>query len=160
MRWIKEFHHEYPHDNDENMHIITNNVYWDEEGSCIYIKLTRRCFTDAPLPIGVSDPVDIEIDCRRGKYHYTIDGRELCYAVARGCTEAIKKYGFKGYLCSTGMQYLGDYFEMDELLFVKAYALDAMEVRKLEEVYSTPNGICRADASSFEKELELLLFDM
>ena len=75
-------------------------------------------------------------------------------------TEALKKYGFQGYLPSTGQQYIGDTFEMDELLFVKAYALDAMESRVLQKAWEHPKGWWSADFSSFEQEIELLLFDM
>jgi hypothetical protein len=116
--------------------------------------------TEKVYSSSVFDPVKIEFDYCAGHYRYEVDGRELCYAVAKGYTEALKKYGFQGYLRSTGMQYLGDSIEMDELLFVKAYALDAMEVRELKEAWSKPNSWRGADASSFEKEIELLLFDM
>ena len=92
---------------------------------------------------------------------YTVDGRELCYAIARGCTEAIKKYGFVGYRQSSGMQDPGDSFDVHELLFVKAYALNAMDIRERTVVWRQPDALHRtAEASSFEKELELLLFDM
>jgi hypothetical protein len=84
----------------------------------------------------------------------------LCYAIAKGYTEALKKYGFQGYLRSTGMQYIGDTFEMEELLFVKAYALDAMESRELSTAWEEPKSWRGAEKSSFEKEIELLLFDM
>ena len=89
-----------------------------------------------------------------------MDGRDLCYAIARGYTEAIKKYGFQGYLRSTGQQYLGDSFEIEELLFVKAYALDVMESRELSTAWEKPKSWRGAEKSSFEKEIELLLFDM
>ena len=71
-----------------------------------------------------------------------------------------KKYAFQGYVRSSGSQYIGDYFEIEELLFVKAYALNAMEGRELTVAWKKPKGWMSAKSSSFEKELELLLFDM
>ena len=49
---------------------------------------------------------------------------------------------------------------MHELLFFKAYALDAMEVRNLTTVWEDEDHWHHADATPFNKELELLLFDM
>ncbi len=109
---------------------------------------------------GVPDPISVEFSYKKGKFKYTVDGRDLCYAIARGYTEALKKYGFQGYLRSTGMQYLGDIVAMEEFLFVKAYALDAIESRELKTVWERPKSWMSADSSSFEKEIELLLFDM
>ena len=92
----------------------------------------------------------------------TIDGRDLCYAIARGCTEALKKYGFKGYTLSTGGSYVGDSFDIEEFLFVKAYALNALEVcnAKIEWKHPNPHRLGEARSTSFKDELELLLFDM
>ena len=89
-----------------------------------------------------------------------MDGRDLCYAVAKACTEALKKYGFKGYLKSSGEQYVGDKIDLEMLLFIKAYALDAFEARSISKAWEEPSGWRQAYASSFEKEMELLLFDM
>lgn len=154
------FKHEYPHDRQDKKHLLTSTVYWDEEGFGHVITLTRLCDDDNVCMNGEPDPININIRSGRKNYHYTVDGRDLCYAIARGCTEAVKKYGLTGYRESSGMQYPGDSFDLYELLFVKAYALDALEARELHELWSQPNGWARADASSFEKEMELLLFDM
>ena len=70
------------------------------------------------------------------------------------------KYCFHGYLRSTGQQYIGDTFEMEEFWFVKAYALDAFEARELHTAWKRPKGWMGAEKSSFENEIELLLFDM
>lgn len=152
---------EYPGWNGKDCFYKEIPVSWDEEGRIIDIILSRRSATEEIPPVGVPDPITIDIRYNSAKHHqYTIDGRDLCYAIARGYTEAIKKYGFQGYLRSTGMQYLGDHFIMDELLFVKAYALDAMEARGMKECWRAPKRWPHADASSFEKEMELFLFDM
>lgn len=151
---------EYPCEKNGGCYYKSIPITWDEEGRVVNVTLSRRSKTDKVHSSGEPDPIKVVFDYRARHYQYEIDGRELCYAVAKGYTEALKKYGFQGYLRSTGMQYLGDSIEIDELLFVKAYALDAMEARELKEAWSRPNSWPSADASSFEKEIELLLFDM
>ena len=74
--------------------------------------------------------------------------------IGKAATSVIKRYGFRGYHYSTGWDEIeGDLIDMNQLVFFKAYALNAMEARTLKEdrhVFS----------SSFDKELELLLYDM
>ena len=154
---------EVPSEENGNRYFKSIPLVWDEEGRTAEVTLSRHCTEEeyfSVMPKGVPDPIDIEFNYKRGKFKYTVDGRDLCYAIARGYTEALKKYGFKGYLCSTGMQYIGDVFEMEELLFVKAYALGVMEARELKKEWEHPKGWMSADSSSFEKEMELFLFDM
>ena len=45
-------------------------------------------------------------------------------------------------------------------LYSEGYALDAMEARELKEAWRDPHSWMEAEGTSFEKELELLLFDM
>ena len=140
--------------------IRTTKVNWDEEGRFVKFTFTRRC-TDRTAILGdAPDPVEVEIDSVFGIDRYVVDGRDLCYAVAKGCTEAIKKYGLLGYTKSTSNQYYGDTINIKDLLFIKAYALDALEARETEQAWENPNGWEKAEKSSFEKEMELLLFDM
>ena len=138
----------------------STKVSWDEEGRFVNVKLSRKSKKRTPPAIGELDPVEMDLDTCYGKFHYTIDGRDLCYAVARGCTEALKKYGFVGYTKSTGNQEYGDGVSINALLFIKAYALGAPEVRETRMIYQCPNGWEKAEGSFFEKEMELLLFDM
>ena len=164
-QWKRRFGCEFQTPNEENGHRYFKSIpiTWDEEGRIIDVTVSRfsaekDCFAIAPKD--APDPINIEFFYKKGKFQYTVDGRDLCYAVARGYTEAIKKYGFQGYLRSTGQQYIGDTFEMEELLFVKAYALDALEARELHIAWERPKGWMGAKKSSFENEIELLLFDM
>lgn len=144
----------------DSMLILTTKFSWDEEGRVSEIILTRTC-EDANVPQEKQpDPVEVEIVYYKGNYRYTVEGRDLCYAVAKGCTEALKKYGFYGYDRSTGMQRFGDYIDISELLFIKSYALNVMDVRTLKEAWRDPNGYDKAYASAFDLEIELLLFDM
>lgn len=164
-QWQKRFGCEFdtPSKENGNRYFQSIQILWDEEGRTVDVTLSRSsayedCFSVASK--GIPDPINVEFSYKKGVFKYTVDGRNLCYAVARGYTEALKKYGFQGYLRSTGMQYIGDTFEMEELLFVKAYALYAMDARELNEKWRKPNSWRGANASSFEKEIELLLFDM
>ena len=164
-QWTRRFGYEFetPNEKNGNRYFKSIPITWDEEGRIDTIVLSRGsakqdCFFIAPQ--GIADPIGVKISYKRGIFQYTVDGRDLCYAIAKGYTEAIKKYGFQGYLRSSGSQYLGDRFEMEELLFVKAYALDAMESRELKTAWEDPKGWMRAGASPFQKEIELLLFDM
>jgi hypothetical protein len=151
---------EYPWEDGKENYYKSIPIAWDEEGRIIEVTVSRRSVTEEVFRAGVPDPIKVEFNYSNKHYQYEVDGRELCYAIARGYTEAIKKYGFQGYLRSSGLQYIGDYFEIEELLFVKAYALDAMVVRELTEAWRKPRGWTSAKSSSFEKELKLLLFDM
>ncbi len=158
FRGIKEFKREHLRDTDET--VTTNTVFGDEEGRYTKIDLTRKSKQTTPPANGEPDPVEINLDTFYGKFNYVIDGRDLCYAVARGCTEALKRYGFLGYQKSTGNQHLGDSFSINMLIFIKAYPLDAMEARNTTIAYSQPDGWMEAEKSCFENEIELLLFDM
>ena len=76
--------------------------------------------------------------------------------------DALKKYGFKGYTLSTGGTYVGDSFNIERFLFIKAYALNVLEVceAKTEWADPNPNRWGEAKSTNFSEELELLLFDM
>ena len=82
---------------------------------------------------------------------YEVRYKDLCYAVAKTCTEVLKSHGIYGYHYSV---YEED-MHLRYLLFVKAVALDNLESREL-----TKNERRNGYSTSLEKELELLLFDM
>ena len=55
----------------------------------------------------------------------------------------------------------GDVIEIHMLLFIKAYALGVMEVRRLETAWKSETSRWqRANRTSFDREMELLLFEM
>lgn len=141
---------------------LVSFVDWDGEGPSYSISLSRKVgLYGEPLP--ENDLIEIEIRSTRNKpVSCTLEGRDLCYATAKACTDAIKKYGVYGYYSSTGGRCngFGDSFDLNMLLFIKAYALDAMTIRELSEVWKKENSWMSAEATPFEKELELLLFDM
>lgn len=147
----------------EITHVISR-FCWDEEGRLIEISLCRSIDYWNEAKPGIPDPITVKINVH-GKaaqeYEYSIDGVDLCYAVAKACTEAMKKYGLYGYFFSTfdGCRF-GDFFDIGKLLFIKAYALNALDVRTITEVWRKPGSWRSADRTDFNKEIELLLFDM
>lgn len=143
---------------------VTSSFIWDEEGTCKEISLCRAVDHWNDAKPCIPDPFTVKIrylSKTTTEYEYTIDGSDLCYAVARACTEALKKYGFYGYFVSTyDSCRFGDYFDIRKFLFIKAYALNALETREITEVWSKPKSWQSADRTDFDKEIELLLFDM
>ena len=151
---LRRYHYEW-----ENRQISTE-VEWDEEGRIDRIRLTRRC-VDETVSWDDCDPIEIELEYSNKIFRYVVDGKELCYAIAKACTQALKKYGFRGYHSSSGsFECFGDVINVEQLLFVKAYALDALEVRELRTIWEKPKHWMCAEGTSFEKEIELLQFDM
>lgn len=134
-----------------------SSVKWDEEGRTVTIRFERQ-YND---PFDNQDIINIELFTFLGKFCYCVEGKDLCYAIAKACTETLKKYGFMGYCFSSDDSCRqGESLDLNKLLFIKAYALDAMEIRKLQLLWKDPHGWMDAHRSSLEKELELLLFDM
>ena len=136
--------------NDNHViHTIVTKVDWDNEGDVVEIVMSRKCTVDIDYE---NDLIDIEIN----NYdvvlkQYTVKTKDLCYAVAKACTEVLKEYGIYGYRYSTEQ----DYFKIHQLLYIKSFALGNFEAR---ELISEENDWVKK--TSFEKEIELLLFDM
>ncbi|MBQ8605756.1 MAG: hypothetical protein IJ408_03385 [Clostridia bacterium] len=127
--------------NDHTIHTIKANVSWDNEGTIMDFTMTRKI---------TEEVISIDIKTTDGEeYSIAVDGKSFCYAVAKACTDVLKEYGIYGYRCST--EY--DTFKLHQLLFIKAYALDCMQVREL--VYQDD-----CQKTDFNKEIELLIFDM
>ena len=128
---------------------IMASVSWDNEGDVIDIYLFREPVVDIDFE---NDTIEIEIQhYDEVLKNYTVKSKDLCYAVAKACTEVLKEYGFYGYRYSTEH----DYFDMYQLLYIKSFALGNFEAR---ELISEENDWVKK--TSFEKEIELLLFDM
>lgn len=123
-------------------------LHWDEEGSSSHWVFTRDPTEDEDFEL----QIDICIHRDEEKhYSYKVRYKDFCYAVAKTYTEVIKSYGIYGYHYST----YEDDINLRHFLFVKAVALDCLDIRTLKD-----NGDRLGESTSFEKELELLLFDM
>ena len=139
------------HISDENhvIHRRVTKVEWDNEGDVIDIIMSRKGGIDIDYE---DDLIDIEIkNYDEVLKQYTVKTKDLCYAVAKACTEVLKEYGIYGYRYSTEQ----DYFKLHQLLYIKSFALGNFEAR---ELISEENDWVKK--TSFEKEIELLLFDM
>ena len=121
---------------------------WDEEGSESKWVIEREPTLDTDFDIRIS--IDI---CRdeTEHYEYTVRYKDFCYAVAKTCTEVLKSHGIYGYHHSIYQ----DDMHLRYLLFIKSAALDNFEARELTDM-----GDKNGEGSSFEKEIELLMFDM
>ena len=140
--WKKREYHE---DNNNQIYATTVTVDWDGEGTEMIIKMTKLWDGDTIL-------LRSSVDYGKTYQEYSVNDRDFCYAVAKACTEVIKEFGFYGYRYSTESEPI----KIHQLLFLKAYALGNMDARDLI-VMDEELDCCK---SNFEKELELLLFDM
>ena len=141
---------EYLTDKDHVIHTTVTRVSWDNEGTDIDIIMSRKCGVDIDYE---NDIIEIEIkNYDEVLKKYTVKTKDLCYAVAKACTEVLKEYGFYGYRYST--EY--DCFELHQLLYIKSFALLNFEARDLN--CDKENEWVKR--TSFEKEIELFLFDM
>ena len=145
-----EWHHKYQFDNNNQITATTTEIDWDSEGHILTIQMTKMV-DDATIFIRTTE------DYGRNWDSFSVDGRDFCYAIGKACTKALKKYGFYGFQC--GMEYIRavpSAIIIHQLLFIKAYGLGNMETRELINF----NDIPYCYKTNFEKELELLLFDM
>ena len=140
--------------------LISSEVSWSKNEDQEKITFSRVS-SDWPgvPPKKRADPITVTVsykclDDKSDMFTYIVDGRELCYAVGKAATDAIKKFGFHGYSHSTSDSNTeADLIDMNQLVFLKAYALRAMEARTLKE-----NGW--GFSSTLAEELELILFEM
>ena len=126
---------------------------WDGEGPLAkwYIERNPDNKKDFMLDIKIVEE-DYWEDRPEITHQYCVRYKDMCYAVAKACTEALKKHGIYGYHHAT---YYND-INIRHLLFLKAVALDNFEARKLKFYEEKGKG----ETSDFEKEMRLLLMDM
>ncbi len=91
------------------------------------------------------------------EYTYFVDYRTFCYAFCKGFTEALKKWGIRGYVYCTEHHDCN----MEQFIMLKAYALHRERDVEMETFYRVP-GNKRTDSarSDFNKEMEIFLADM
>lgn len=124
--------------------------FWDLEGAEVEWTITRESgdAKDFMLNIELKDVDDSESKT----YRYDVKYSDFCYAVGKALTQVVKINGFSGFYASV--------WECDvnvrQLCFLKACGMgkpDAVRpVMSKDDEYG--------DVSSFEDEIELLIFDM
>ncbi len=140
---------------------LSSSFMWNEEPAANKWTISRDFVESGDkewdysfnLHIKIAKLTDPDWDAEKSPEVYSFDIKycDFCYAVAKAITEMIKKYGFYGYHMSTYNQDLN----MRYLLSIKSIALNNFEAVQLNNLPN--NDGC---ASIFEKELELLMFDM
>ncbi|MBQ8759379.1 MAG: hypothetical protein IJZ20_06775 [Clostridia bacterium] len=165
MRWYPVERAEY--DEERQMYILDNPENYETnhpESGCVPWRtrffwhdnnvLKRWTLTREPDRNKEDFLVNIEVRNVGGDENelikHTVRYKDLRCAVARGCTELLKRQGFTGYKKST---YCPD-ISLSHLIFLKAVALDRMD--KLQKINEYCDDNVRTD---FYKELELLLAD-
>ena len=122
--------------------------YWDEEGSIIDWEFEHKPTLDREFDLNIKLGIhrNITDECKED----TVSYKEFCYALAKACTELLKKQGINGFHQS----YWDGDINLRYLLFIKAMALDADEM--IETKYNKDHEA----SSDINKELEFLMFDM
>jgi len=133
-------------ESDNHIIAVTTTVDWDNEGEIMTISMTKYCEGNKENQILLK----ITTDYGDTYDEIIVNDKDLCYAAAKACTDVLKQYGVYGYRYSTEM----DTFDLHKLLFIKAHALNCSEARQLSNV---DDFSLKTD---FNKEIELLLFDM
>ncbi len=141
-------------DNDDMPCIVRSipwrtSFSWNEEGSESVWTFEREPTENTEFNVKVT--IDIHRDEDK-HYEYTVPYEDLCYAVCNAYTKALKKHGFWGY---HHVAYESD-INLRYFLLLKCIALRNFEARKL--TFYDEKG--KGETSDFEKELELVLFDM
>ena len=138
-------------DIDDNNNPVETKFWWDGEGFGSVWSFKRPPVDEVDVPIDVSIVETEEGEAPQPPIHFTVGYKDLCYAVANGMTEVMKKHGLFGYKNAVWNHDLN----LRVLLMLKAFALDAMEILEVEDL-----GRGNGERTDFAKELELLLFDM
>jgi hypothetical protein len=122
---------------------------WDEEPSFSRWVLEREPDDNPDFVV----KVHIEHHRHDGlhEYDFQFHYKDLCYAVAKAYTKVLREFGFWGYHVSTYHESIC----VHHLLFLKAVALDCLEIRNW-----TPHPSGHGEVTRIEDELELLMFDM
>lgn len=121
---------------------------WDAEGSDCQWVIEREPTLETDFNI----KLHIKYSDEENERCYEVRYKDFCYAISKACTEVIKTHGIMGYHQST---YEED-IPLRYLLYLKAIALDKLDWLRLQDVEDEQ----WAYSSNFEKEMELLLFDM
>lgn len=126
--------------------------YWDLEGCGVAWKLAKEPGVGPARDFMLKIELQDGTEAKHVDYCYDVKYSDLCYAVGKALTAAVKKHGFAGFHTSV--------WESDvnirHLCFLKACGMGYPDaVRPLESVEEGEGA-----TSSFDEELELLMFDM
>ena len=138
-------------DVDDSRNPVGTKFWWVGEGIEWEWTFSRPPTADMDVPIEVKITEKDDGADSGESVCFTVGYKDLCYAVAKGMTEAMKNHGLFGYVNAVW----GHDLNLRVLLMLKAFALGAEDVLKVEDL-----GRGNGERTDFAKELELLLFDM
>ena len=124
---------------------------WDEEGSIVDWTFEREPTEETDFDLHIT--IDIYRK-KNEKHHYTVRYRDFCHALAKACTDMLKKQGLTGYYKG----YLRNELSIQKILFIKAVALN--DFRALNITEEKDENDEKYPKSDIYKELEFLLQDI
>lgn len=126
---------------------------WDGETKAMHWKMIRGdAITEDDFLLDIQITRDFWLAEEKDDFSFTVSYRELCYAVAKGVTDTLKKHGFMGWSKSAYELTL----ELRYLVFLKAYVLGKLS--KIVSDYKQPKGV--GPRSSFRNEWRILLKEL
>ena len=126
---------------------------WDLEGCEVIWKIVRDSSVDKDFKLHI-EIVDGSLKEPK-TFRYDVQYSDMCYAVGKALTEALKKRGFGGYHYSA---WEGD-INVRHLCLLKACGMGHPEAVQTSAALKQP-VFGEGEVSPFSDELELLLFDM
>ena len=121
---------------------------WDEEGQIVEWTLTYQSESQLEIHVEEKDDCSHELIAT---HDYTVSYSDMCYAIGKALTEAMKVHGFTGFYESVWESDIN----VRQLCFLKACGLGQPDFFKPKSGPNSDN-----DVTSFKDEVELLLFDM
>lgn len=121
-------------------------IYWDGESSSVTISMERPVSNDIDFDLTIKFDIFNE---EKFTHTYTVRYRDFCYAVSKGVTELLVKYGIIGYHESSWLEDIN----IRHLLWIKSFALQEY----IEQRADKRDGIYR---TNLEQELALLVKPM
>ena len=128
---------------------------WDEEGHGVSWTISRPANEDHEFLVTIElEEWKCSTDgyITTDRFRYVVQYSDLCYAVGKAMTEAVKSHGFTGFHVSVWESDIN----VRQLCFLKACGM------RKPEFFAPKRGADDEDASitSFKDEIELLMFDM
>jgi len=153
---------------------IRGEIEFDGEQQGYTLIFEREPTLHADFDVKMTVIMD-EYTSNKAEYHYTFRYKDICYAVAKAYTDAIKRFGLTGLFVSNGWLPPVD---INQMLYLKAFALKCVGKLRLRDYdwlwsrtdaeneavrkarLADSNSPSYAGCSNLNKEMEILLFNM
>ena len=134
---------------------VQTRFLWDEEGCGVRWALSRPANDKHEFPLSVEIEEFSDYGARAkvtGRYRYVVPYADMCHAVGKALTAAMKTHGFTGFEASVWESDIN----VRHLCFLKACGMGRPDF--FMPVYGEEQG--SGAKTSFADEMELLAFDM